>query len=222
MVAQPSAQRECQVHDLTEGHLAQTAALHARSLADGFFPRLGRRFLRAYHRTFVDSPHAVALGVSSDDGELQGFLLAVLAPGPHGAYVLRRWGLALSVRGTLALCSRPGVLALFIRTRAGRYARALWRRGSKRGAHAQAAPGGEWAVLSHVAVDDRVQRGGRGALLVQALHDRAAAAGAAGVVLVTHPSGPGPGFYRRLGYDEGEIVVGSDGQRWMRFRYRLR
>jgi len=209
------------VHDLTADHLAATAALHARSLPDGFFARLGHRFLRGYHRTFVDSPHAVALGVSAD-GEVQGFLLSVLAPGPHGTYVLRRWGLALAVRGALALCRRPRVLVFFARTRAGRYARALWRRRTDRAGQPRSAPAGEWAVLSHVAVDDRVRHGGRGAALVQALHDRATAAGAAGVVLVTDPDGPGPGFYRRLGYDDEQVVRGSDGRQWIRFRHRLR
>lgn len=221
MAVDASPQRGGEVHDLTASHLAKTATLHERSLADGFFAQLGRRFLREYHRTFVDSPHALALGVSSN-GQLEGFLLAVLAPQAHGAYVLRRRGLALGVRGALALSSRPAVLVLFVRTRAGRYARGLWRRRRKPEVQVVSAPAGEWAVLSHVAIDDEVRRGGRGALLVRALHDRASAAGAAGVVLVTDPDGPGPGFYRRLGYDDGTSGVGSDGRQWMRFRYRLR
>lgn len=212
---------EAEVHLLTESHLGATAALHERSLPDGFFARLGQRFLRSYHRTFIESPHAVALGASAD-GELEGFLLAVLAPAPHGGYVLRRWGAVLGVRGVLALCSRPTVFGLFLRTRAVRYARALWRRRRTQPERRGSTPDGGYAVLSHVAVSDRVRRGGRGATLVQALHARAAAVGAAGVVLVTDPDGPGPGFYRRLGYDEDGVSVGSDGQRWMRFRFRLR
>ena len=221
MAVDEVAQRGCDVHDLSESHLAETSRLHERSLADGFFAQLGRAFLREYHRTFVDSPHALALGVSSN-GRLEGFLLAVLAPQAHGADVLRRRGLALGIRGTLALGSRPGVLIFFVRTRARRYVRALWRRRRRCDVLATSAPAGEWAVLSHVAVDDAARRGGRGALLVRALHDRAAAAGAVGVVLVTDPDGPGPGFYRRLGYDDGSIVVGSDERQWMRFRKRLR
>lgn len=221
MVGGSTLRDEAHVHDLAASHLAATAALHERSLPDGFFARLGQRFLRSYHRTFIDSPHAVALGASAD-GELEGFLLAVLAPGPHGRYVLRRWGAVLGMRGVLALCSRPRVLVLFLRTRAVRYARALWRRRRAQAEQHQSAPAGALAVLSHVAVSDRVRRGGRGATLVQALHARAAADGVAGVVLVTDPHGPGPGFYRRLGYDEEGVSVDSDGQQWMRFHFRLR
>lgn len=209
------------VRDLVEGDLATTAALHERSLPDGFFARLGQRFLRCYHRSFVDSPHAVALGAPAD-GELHGFLLAVLAPGPHGRYVVRRWGSALALRGALALVVRPEVLVLFLRTRAVRYARALWRRRRTQAAPGGSAPAAASAVLSHVAVRDEARRGGRGAVLVEALHVRAAAAGADAVVLVTDPHGPGPGFYRRLGYDELGTGVGSDGQQWTRFRFRLR
>ncbi len=221
MVLSSSPPSGAQVHDLTESHLSATAALHERSLPDGFFASLGQRFLRCYHRTFIDSPHAVALGASAH-GELEGFLLAVLAPGPHGTYVVRRWGLTLGMHGVLALASRPQVLLLFLRTRAVRYARALWRRRRAQVAQPQSAPDPESAVLSHVAVDDGVRRGGRGATLVQALHARAADVGVAGVVLVTDPHGPGPGFYRRLGYDEEGIAVDSDGRQWMRFRHRLR
>lgn len=221
MVGGSGSRSDARVHALTERHLEATAAMHERYLREGFFARLGQGFLRSYHRTFIDSPHAVALG-SSVDGDLQGFLLAVLAPGPHGKYVLRRWGAALGVRGVLALCSRPRVLALFLRTRAVRYAQALWRRRRTQAEQTESARAGVPAVLSHIAVSDRVRRGGTGASLVQALHARAAADGVAGVVLATDPHGPGPGFYRRLGYEEEGVSVGSDGQQWMRFRLRLR
>lgn len=216
--ADPGAERE--VRALGAGDALATATLHARALPDGFFSQLGVRFLRHYHRTFVDSPHAVALVAAKGD-QVEGFLLAILAPAPHGAYVLRRWGIRLAARAALALLARPPLLVLFVRTRMLRYARGLGRRLRPiADAAPTAAVAGTWAVLSHVAVDGNHRGSGSGGALVQALHDRVASVGAAGVVLLTAVEGPGPAFYRRLGYeDEGE-VVGADGQQWLRYRWR--
>lgn len=214
----PAVRRE--VRDLRDGETRDSAALHARLLRKGFFARLGIQYLRCYHRTYVASPHAVALAATADD-QLEGFLLAVLRPGPHGAYVLRRWGPELAARGAVALLARPAVLLLFVRTRALRYARGLWRR-SRAAAAPPSQADGLWAVLSHVAVDDARQGAGVGAALVDALHDRVRADGGTGVVLLTDPYGPAPGFYRRLGYDEEGPVAGADRQQWLRFRRRLR
>lgn len=215
--SESGAEREVRV--LGGGDAAAAAALHAQALPDSFFAQLGGRFLRAYHRSFVDSPHAVGLVTAKGD-EVEGFLLAALAPAPHGAYVLRRWGICLGTRAALALLARPRLLALFLRTSLVRYARGLWRRRRPVAHAAPTAAAGTWAVLSHVAVDGGHRGSGAGAALVQALHDRVRSVGAAGVVLLPAVDGPGVAFYRRLGYeDEGE-VVGADGQQWLRYRWR--
>lgn len=208
------------IRQLRDGDVASTAALHSRALPGGFFPRLGGTFLRSYHCTFADSPHALGL-VCVDDGDRPyAFLLAVLDTEAHGAYVLRRWGARLAARALLALLLRPHVLWVFLRTRVSRYARGLWRR------HARAPVGagrssGRVAVLSHVAVADSARGSGAGGALVRALHEHAAAAGATEVVLVTAADGAAPGFYRHLGYHEEGAVESSDGAPWLRFRQRL-
>lgn len=216
--ADPGAGRE--VRALSDGDSSATAALHARALPDSFFVRLGLRFLRDYHRSFVDSPHAVALVITKAD-EVEGFLLAVVAPGPHGAYVLRQWGARLALRASLGLLARPQLLTLFLRTRMVRYTRGLWRRIRQTGGTEPASDvAGTWAVLSHVAVDSGRRGSGAGAALVQALHDRVTSVGGAGVVLLTAVEGPGAAFYGRLGYEcEGE-VAGADGKAWLRYRWR--
>lgn len=197
-----------------------TSRLHAQSLPDSFFARLGERFLRAYHQSFVDSPHAVALVILSGK-EIDGFLLAALTPGAHGAHVLRQWGVKLAALGAKSLLARPRLLVVFVRTRAARYVRGLWRRRSVVDS-APATDARTWVVLSHIAVDGARRRSGAGAALVAALHVRALEVRSAGVVLLTADDGPGPDFYRRLGYaDEGQ-VVGADGQLWLRFRWQAR
>lgn len=208
-----------EVRPLEVSEAFATAAMHERELPDGFFAQLGVPFLRAYHCSFVESPHAIAV-TAGRNGEVEGFLLGVLAPGPHGAYVLRRWGYRLAGRAALALLLRPRLLALFLRTRVLRYARGMWRR---RRASPDASPAatGQWAVLSHVAVGEAHRGAGAGAALVQQLHERVETVGATGVVLLTAVDGPGTAFYRRLGYVEEGEVVGADGQQWLRYRWRV-
>jgi GNAT superfamily N-acetyltransferase len=207
------------VRAMRASDLAASAALHARVLPAGFFPQLGACFLEEYHRTFVVSPHAVALVATVDD-RVHGFLVAVSSPSVHGSYVLRACGARLLFAGCTALAVRPRVLAWFVRSRARRYARGLWRR-LRPEASTTRATAGRWAVLSHVAVDPDLRGRGAGAALVTALHDRLNEHGVDGVVLVTTPDGDGPPFYRRLGYDEDGELVDADGQTWLRYRYRL-
>ncbi|MGI8536200.1 MAG: GNAT family N-acetyltransferase [Mycobacteriales bacterium] len=207
---------------MREQDLTECADLHRRELPESFFARLGSRFLRAYHRTFMASPHAVALVVGSA-GRTEGFLLGVLSPALHGAYVLRTWGLRLALVGSAALLVRPRELALFLRTRLPRYARGLWRRRHRHRSPADPATGsgGPEAVLTHIAVQPSVRRGGAGSTLVEGFHREVRRAEIASVVLLTEVDGPGAGFYRRLGYDEEGEVTGADGQPWLRYRRRL-
>lgn len=222
MVADPGSGEGRVVRVLRDGDTAQTALLHVHELPGGFFARLGPRFLRVYHRSFSDSPHAVALVVERR-GQVEGFLLGVLSPAPHGAYVLRRWGTRLALAAAVSLLTRPRLLGVFLRTRVMRYARGLWRRrrAGRSAASAAAHRPQTWAVLSHVAVDPACRGTGAGAALVSRLHEYVVATGGAGVVLLTEHDGPGPAFYMRLGYEDEGDVVGADGQSWRRFRWRV-
>src|SRR5215213_6456698 len=102
---------------LQRRHVAFAAALHGEVLDRGFFAALGPRFLRAYHRSFLASPHAVAL-VAHAGGHPIGFLVGILRPRAHRRWVLSRHGPRLAAAGALALVVRPVVLVRFARTRA--------------------------------------------------------------------------------------------------------
>ena len=208
-----------EVRLLREQDLRGTAALHAVALPDSFFVRLGPGFLRAYHRTFMVSPHARGWSAVAD-GRVEGFLLAVVDPARHGAYVLRRLGVRLALRGLAALLVRPAVLLVFLRTRLLRYAKGLWRR-RKPASGQTATVAGQWTVLSHIAVDEGARGRGVAPALVQELHAAVRSAGATGVVLLTTPEGPGPRFYERLDYERDGAVTGADGGQWLRYRRRL-
>ncbi len=132
---------------LVGGDLTATSRLHRRVLTLGLFPRLGPGFLHAYHRTFVDSPHAIALGVSRA-GRLDGFLVGTIDHEAHGDWVRSRHRIALATRGLLALLVRPWLWGWFLRTRARTYTRTLTSRftrwSSARSTRSQTGDGPSW------------------------------------------------------------------------------
>lgn len=190
----------------TARDLRATAALHHGSLT-GLFVDLGPGFLRTFHRSFLRSPHAVAL-VAVQQGRVVGFLVGSLDTEAHARRVVRRDGLRLAVAGVRALLRRPALASVVLRTRSGRYLRAIARRlpGVPRTTptvvHAEgpATSRRGVAVLTHVATAEAARGSGAGRLLVEAFTARCAADGAGEIRLVTDPTTPAPGFYRHLGW----------------------
>lgn len=225
------------VRTMTRRDLRAVAALHRTHLPVGFFPRLGERFLRAYHRSYLDGPHAVAL-VAEADGTTVGFVVGSTRVHEHGAWTVRNRGLRLALAGGTALLLRPPELWTFLTTRAGRYVRGIARRLRPRttptGADAStastatptsttadtstAAPASP-AVLVHVAVDDGARGLGLGAALVEAFVLACGAAGAVEVQLVTDADSPAVGFYERLGWTSAGARPAADGRAVVEFRH---
>lgn len=203
--------------------LTSTAQVHRRSLPGGFFARLGTRFLARYHATFAAGPRATLL-VAEDEGRIVGFLAGTVDNAQHYRDVVRRWPLGLTASGVAALLRRPRLAVEFVRTRAGRYGRAL-RRYARRRAEAPPSPrddgasgsGGRpsqgepvVAVLTHVAVAEDARGLGAGRELVAAFTRRARAAGVDELRLVTASRAAGR-FYRRLGWVSRGERRASDG-----------
>lgn len=199
-----------------DAHLG--AALQAAELEHGFFVDLGPQFLRAYQRTYADSPHAVAL-VAEVGGHRVGVLVGVLRPARHARWVLKRRGPRLAAIGGLALLMRPRLALRFMRTRAARYARG-WRR--RRGEAEATAEEATYAVLSHVAVVPGARGSGAGSALVVAFEREVAAAGVPEMRLVTRPGRDGAGaFYERLGWQAAETRTTADASTMQAFRRRV-
>jgi ribosomal protein S18 acetylase RimI-like enzyme len=210
------------VRAATRRDLRTTARLHRTHLPTGFFARLGRGFLRSYHATFLASPLAVALVVTDPaDGSPAGFLVGTLRNRAHYRWVLRRCGPTLGGRFVAALCCRPRLAWLFLRTRAGRYLRwigryPLRRWGNRAGAPGTSRPPAEpgarpVAVLTHVVVDDRLRGRGAGRQLVDAFVDAVRRSGVAEARLVTDVDGGAARFYEQLGWRSVEDREGADG-----------
>jgi ribosomal protein S18 acetylase RimI-like enzyme len=115
------------VRPAAQEDLARTARLHEEGLPEGFFARIGWRFLRAYHAAFSRSPEATVLVADGDDGTPQGVLVGTLDNAAHYRWAMRRQGARLAVLGLVGLLAKPRLAAEFVRTRVGRYARAVGR-----------------------------------------------------------------------------------------------
>ena len=204
------------VRPMTSRDVRGAATLHAAYLPHGFFPRLGRRFLREYYRTFVLSPHAVALA-AGDEGRVDGIVVGVISAREHYRWVLRRRGWRLALAGLAALIARPWLLAGFVSGRLPRYVRAVrslrQRNAGQVGAPAAKPADGD-AVLAHVAVDDRARGSGLGAELADRFSEAIAAAGV-GAVRATTRDGDGgaAGFYQRTGWSKLSTTTDWDGHR---------
>lgn len=197
--------------------LGYVARLHQENLEPGFFGQLGHRFLSRYYETFIASPYAVAVAVGDP-------ALAMLVGTTHNElhyrWMFRHRGLRLALSGGLALIRRPMVLLDFVRTRTGRYLRAV-KRVARRSSSGQGQGQGQGAgtvneqvaVLVHVAVSAKARRQRLGAALVEAFITPARLAGADRALLVTlDGSGGASDFYISLGWDHVASKVDNDGR----------
>lgn len=204
-------------------HLGDAARMHAAYLSEGFFPRLGERFLRTYYRGFVLSPHAVAL-VTHVDGRPAGMLVGTTRHAAHHRWLLRSLGVRLAFSALLSLAFRPRLAASFLHTRAGRYAKAvrrlLFRRvGSPSTGDGE--PASDVAVLSHVAVDERYRGRGLASALNDAFVDAVQRAGTRDVQVATRATEGAGGFYIRNGWRRLDSHVNHDGVRMEIYGLRL-
>jgi N-acetylglutamate synthase-like GNAT family acetyltransferase len=216
----------------TADDLSTTAAVHRERLPEGFFARLGPRFVARYHASFAASPDATLL-IAERGGRVVGFLAGTVRNAEHYRFVVRRRPYGLASSGLAALVRDLGLASEFARTRVGRYARALGRQVRRRtvtSAHAADGgatpavtprPTGPIAVLTHVAVRAEVDGGGAGRALVERFEEDARAAGATEVRLVTASQGGAGGFYRRLGWHGRGVRQGADGSPVEEFRKAL-
>lgn len=203
----------CTVRPLVAGDLAFAARLHAEALPHGFFANLGAGYLRAYYRTFVSSPHALAL-VAERNGDPVGVVVGSVDAQAHHRFVIRRHGPRLAARGAVGLLTHPLVALEFMRTRFRRYSRSVKRAVQSNESPVQPQRVG---VLAHIAVVSHGRKTGVGRALTAAFVEQASAAGAQQLELVTLADEHGASrFYTDLGWRaSGEST--REGRRFARF-----
>ena len=205
------------VRPLAAADLPYAAHQHRANFPGGFFARLGPWFLRAYYRTFLDSPYACAWLALDDDVPI-GYVVGMTSPREHRAHVLTRHRWSLAVRGGLALLCRPVLMVEFLRRRARWYwlklvatAPSRSRNATPLEEHADDDPAarppldgsvigndvGRSAVLAHVVVGTGHRGLGLGTTLVDRFVGAAAEAGCDQVLLVTDSGGQAAHFYEK-------------------------
>lgn len=213
------------IRDALVSDVSTTSELHVHELKVGLFPQLGRRFVARWHRTYHQSPHAVALSAvriyPHGREHVVGFLIGATDRDAFLRELVTRHRTALVVCGALALLVRPRVLGRFLRTRLRPYLRRL-RTAARHGAVDGSTTERErTADLAAIVIAPSLRRSGVGRALVQEFLRRCAAAGAGTVELVTvsGPSGAA-GFYSRTGWTLAETCVNRDGMQVQRFHRR--
>jgi GNAT superfamily N-acetyltransferase len=225
------------VRTATPDDLHRTADWHCDQLRLGLFPRLGPRFVRHWHATYLTSPHGVALIAEADAADAArpgrfepvAFLLGSTCATAHTQHVVLRHRVALGFTGVVALLRRPTVARDFTTTRARRY----WKRlrdpvartvPTSPGADAAGdavSPAGparpRVAVLTAVVVDPAHHGSGAGSAVVQEFLARAALAGSTRAELVTSAEGGAGGFYERIGWQACGRTFSGDGDPLLRF-----
>jgi GNAT superfamily N-acetyltransferase len=217
------------IRDALVSDLPATSRLHVGELEVGLFPQLGRRFVARWHRTYQQSPHAVALSVvrtyPRGREHIVGFLIGATDRDSFLQELITRHRNALLLHGALALLLRPRVLGRFLRTRLRPYLRRL-RSAARRSDAVGADPATprertRTADLAAIVIAPSLRHTGVGSALVQEFLRRCAAAGAATAELLTvsGPSGAS-GFYSRVGWTLTETCVSRDGVQVQRFHRR--
>ncbi|WP_175439947.1 GNAT family N-acetyltransferase [Micromonospora nigra] len=216
------------VRPATRRDLHATARAHVDLLPVGLFPSLGPRFVRRWHRTFLDSRHGVgyvAVDPSAPGEEFVGFLLGTTDQTAHIAALLtdRRAVASLAVAAASALVRRPKVATRLLRSRVGPWTRRFRSRKPRGDGPDRPTAAPQVAVMTALAVRPEWRGTGIGSTLVTHFVEHARLAGATTAELVT-PTGPtgAPTFYERLGWEAGPQESTPDGEGLSVYRRSLR
>ncbi|SCG41001.1 GNAT family N-acetyltransferase [Micromonospora halophytica] len=196
---------------------------HVQLLPVGLFPSLGTRFVRRWHRTYLDSPHGFGYVVVDPAApeEIVGFLVGTTDHAAHTAALVadRRMLASLAITGFSALCVRPRVAARLLRSRLRPWARRLASQRQRATSRRPAAPtrtgsvpSPQVAVMSALAVHPDWRGSGIGVRLAMRFVEHVRDAGATRAELQTS-TGPlgAAGFYERLGWEAGPQQSSPDG-----------
>lgn len=211
------------VQALSSGALPETAALHQEFLPNGFFPALGQRFLRRWHKTFITSTYGIGLTACDSDGRCCGFLIGTTDQRGYTEDVLARETYRLAAAAVGSLAMRPRLAAHFVRTRGARYLDRIVAAPRRGGSPGQVKPSSEATVaVLHALVTEPASRGcGVGATLLQEFEKQLRQKGVRTLRLVTLASGGAAEFYSRLGYTESDRRTNRDGEEVVEFERRL-
>ena len=190
--------------------LPYVVAEHQRSLPDGVYPRLGARFLHAYHSAYLTSTGTAAL-IGELGGQSVGFVTGVISGAAHQSAMRQAWP-RLAATGVLALLQRPAMIAQVLPARSAigylRRSARLLGAGST-----DIVTGVRTGILTYLAVTPSTRGHGVGDALIDAFLCRAQAAGCAKVTLATQQGPKGAEqFYTGRGWTREGLLHTSQGR----------
>jgi ribosomal protein S18 acetylase RimI-like enzyme len=199
--------------------LVGVARMHLEHFPDGYYARLGERFLVTHYRGYLESPHAVAYVVDRG-GVLQAYLVGTLDGVAHQRHVAQSRRLARAGAGVSALGARPHLWWDFITLRSHRYVRRAMSGLRRTGpADPSQRPFGE---LAYVITRRSARNRGIGAHLVGSYLGAARTAGCSHACLVTLvDNGVARRFYQKRGWAANGLRRSLDGAALAAYRYDL-
>lgn len=216
------------IRDATVDDLETIASWQCRFLPYGLFPRLGERFVRRWHATFMDGPYGVALiaDLLTPTGRVPvGFLVGSTDEHQHIHHVLRTHRIRLAITGLAALVLRPSLCVHFLRTRAKTYISRIFKGADGRlppPEYGDVAQGIQTAVVTAVAVTPNVRGSGVGRNLLARFIEQSRTAGAPKAELVAMADADNTDdFYKKLGWALVSEHISKDGVVARTFRYEI-
>jgi GNAT superfamily N-acetyltransferase len=224
------------VRPLETSDVKESSRLHYQVLDMEFLSRCGERFLRGYHRAWLDSVDALAIAAVDDRGDLVGVLLGAVRPERHFRAMVRRHGAALAFFMTIHALSNPRFFKELLVTRGLRYSRGLLRilvtsvrrpgRMAPGGAASPSSgigdsgtdPGLLSGEVTHLMVRSDAQGEGVGRALLEEAGRSAKVAGLDELLLVTPPDLAAGNFYEHLGWHRAGKLTSRSGEEFIRYR----
>lgn len=194
---------------------------HLEQFPNGFYSRLGARFLRVYFREYLRCSASISVAaVLPGTDHVVGYLIGNVDRGLHERDLYLRSAPVLTLAGMAALASRPGEAADFMRSRSAWYLR-RYVRGVVRGLRHKG-PASHVGELLYIHTTSEYRRHGCGAALLRAFVEHAQRAHSDRLVLVTEQGNLiAREFYAHRGWREGASSVARDGRTLLQLEFAL-
>lgn len=187
------------VRPVKPNDLEALVGMHLQQFPEGFYARLGQKFMRTYFSEYFRSPGAIGLVAQESEGTgVIGYLIGTTDEDVHEHFMHRRAAPALTLAGGSALIRRPLLLGNFLRHRALWYTR-RYVSGVKHTRRPSSSPrSGE---LLYICTKSENRRQGIGAALLRSFVEAAQREQTVRLHLVSEKSNtPAHDFYRHRGW----------------------